>query len=82
MELSPGAIIGMATLFVTCTPSALLVYRWVRQRMMSTQGLCLALRTPIDTATLSSIRLKAQGKATSALGVIASINPQDHEATL
>ncbi|KFZ01163.1 hypothetical protein V500_00867 [Pseudogymnoascus sp. VKM F-4518 (FW-2643)] len=82
MELSPEAIIGLATLFVTCAPSALLVYRWVRQRTTSTQGSCFALRTPIDTATLSSIRLRAQGKATSTLGVIAGINPQDHEATL
>ncbi|KFY17272.1 hypothetical protein V491_05048 [Pseudogymnoascus sp. VKM F-3775] len=38
MELSAEAIIGLVTLFVTCSPTALLVYSWFSRRNGGSQG--------------------------------------------
>lgn len=50
MELSAEAIIGLVALFVTCPPSALLIYSWVRRRQRSTQEGGLFFSHPVTDA--------------------------------
>jgi hypothetical protein len=91
MGLSPEAIIGLVTLFVTCPPSALLVYSWICRRKRNTRSIGLTLQVLINTArclcipigTLQSSQIQPRQRGTSTLDhVIIGTDSQESEAIL